>query len=96
MDWKEEQFEKFKEASSILITIFLDLGLIILVTFLLYKSTDIIEYIIGTDINDSENKTFKTVFVISKIVIIISFVIYVLQNIAVHVILNFKKIKEQL
>lgn len=94
MSWKEEQKEKALEVLSLLITVILDLGLIIVSTYLLEQSKTILESIIGTSIDKAENWTFKIIYTISKFIIIAGFVLYAIDDILSHLISKYKKFKK--
>jgi len=95
MSFKDHQKEKFKDFADILITICLDLILVLIVAFLLTKTVALTESIIGSKISDSNDETLKLIYKGSKIVIILTFIIYIISNIILHVIEKYKKIKNE-
>lgn len=91
MSWKEDQIEKVKEISSLIITLILDLGLIVICTYLLEYTRGIIEKVMGSPLNKADNWTFVIIYMISKFVIISGFVLYAIDDILSHVIRKYKK-----
>jgi len=94
MSWKEDQIEKIKEISSLIITVILDLGLIIICTYLVKYAVGTLEKILGSSISDAENMTFRIIYMISKFVIIAGFILYAIDDILSHVIRKYKKFQK--
>lgn len=96
MSFQEHQKKKVIDAADVFITIVVDLALVIGTAFLLTKSVTIVENIIGSPIEESNDKIFYVIYKISKILILTSFVLYVVSNIVLHIIEKYKKLKDAL
>jgi len=94
LSWIKEQKEKFEVASSLLITIIIDLSIVIIVSFLLKLSKYILEeFVYEKKFEQIEEVPLIMIYNISKIFIILSVVIYAIQDIIMHIIHAYKKVK---
>jgi hypothetical protein len=96
MEWIEEQKEKFLVASSLLITVIIDLFLVIAVSSLLELSKYVLEtYIFKQKLTNVDLLPFRWIYTISKVVIISGFIIYAIKDIISHIITTYKKLKDE-
>ena len=91
MSWKDEQIEKLKEASSLALTIIID-ALLVILLFSVYDYVD--SFISDNNSEDLKNKTITPVKTISSYFLIIVFGLYVLFDIATHIIRSYKKLRK--
>ena len=93
MSWLNEQKDKIEVASSLLITVIIDILLLITVSFLLHKSKFLLENFIFNSKIDKIDPISVTIYYISKAVIFCGFLIYAVNDIISHIIITYKKIK---
>lgn len=89
-DWAKEQLAKLKEFGGIALTLILDAGLVILITFL---ASVVENYILHSGLKQGDNYKVVFVYKLSQISAIALAVIYALVDLVRHIIKAVKALK---
>ncbi|HRG17573.1 MAG TPA: hypothetical protein PLP39_00640 [Flavobacterium lutivivi] len=91
----EELKEKFEDFVILLVTILLDALLVVFVGVIIYSVKYILEnWVFHVKIESMDNKSFITIYTISKIFLVVAFLLYIFWDIISQIIKIWKRIRK--